>query len=551
MSAWRQWVVDRMEGLGQEARRSTWRTLTVMVAALVISTVVVAVLENVLLVHYAASFYLIGILVVALMAGTAPAIATAIASAFLYDFFFTAPYFTLTVADPQELLNLLLFVAVGMVISRLVALQAARTIEAAERAREALALFRISRSLATSEDLAGATSTVLAELATSTAMDRIWLGLGPTPTLERIIADTAAGAPLPASTWQIILQRRQGDEPARWQRSHVAAVAAAAAGRIRGRQGNMLYRVRLEVSGDVLGSLWGLRSRNEKVPDRAETRIFSAAADQLAQGVHRERLASEAVEAEIARRSDALKTALLDSVSHDLRTPLATIRAAAGSMLDPEVAWTTSERNDALRSIDAEAERMNRLVRNLLDLSRIEGGALRPEIEAHDLDELLGPVVKRIPMTETLRLDIPDDLPPLLVDDTYFDEVMTNLLENAVHYGGPNIRISAAPVPSQPMVEITVEDDGQGVADADLSHLFEKFYRVRRAREASRRGMGIGLTVAQGLVRAMGGDIHAGRSGLGGLAVRIVLPSTGNPPESPDSPPTVPAVTAAPSGAAS
>ena len=119
----------------------------------------------------------------------------------------------------------------------------------------------------------------------------------------------------------------------------------------------------------------------------------------------------------------------------------------------------------------------------------------------------------------------------MLVDDTYLDEVLTNLVENAVRYGGPTVAVRARAADGAGVVEITVEDDGPGVPDADLGHLFEKFYRVRRPGEGARHGMGIGLTVAQGLTRAMDGEIEAGRSTLGGLAFRIRLPAVGLPSE--------------------
>jgi two-component system sensor histidine kinase KdpD len=181
---------------------------------------------------------------------------------------------------------------------------------------------------------------------------------------------------------------------------------------------------------------------------------------------------------------------------------------------------------------------MNRLVRNLLDLSRIEGGALRPELEPHDLDDLVNRVVHRAHTDKTVDVALPADLPPLVVDDTYLDEVLTNLVENAVRYGGSVIRIRARQVTGgdAPAVEVTVEDDGPGVPDADIGRLFDKFYRVRGPRQGSRPGMGIGLTVAQGLTRAMGGDVTADRSELGGLAFRVRLPSVDLPPDPDDEP---------------
>lgn len=505
--------------------RST-RAWGAVVVGLALSTVAVALLEQVVAVPYASPVYLIAVLVAGVTGGMLPAVITAAASFILYDFLFVQPVYTLTVSDPTEWLNLLLFLVVGIVIGRLAALQAERTQEAMDRAHEAQALFAISRTLATSGTLDEAAGPVAHLLASSVAADRVRLGLGPTPGEERTVADTRPDEQLPSVPIHVVLERRPGDEPARWTRTHVATAPGT-----RGGAATTLYRVRLEGPEGILGSIWMTRGGRSVDPGPAETRIVAAAADQLGQAVRRDRLLAQALHAEVVRQSEALKSALLDSVSHDLRTPLATIRATAGSLLDHEVAWTPEERDDALRSIDAEAERMNRLVRNLLDLSRIEGGALHPELEAHDVDECVERVVRRItpPVATRIGVEVAGDLPPILIDDTYLDEVLTNLVENALRHGGPTIRVLAREVRDPAAVVITVEDDGPGVPDEDRDHLFEKFYRVRGRRESSRRGMGIGLTVARGLAEAMGGRIVARRSALGGLAFDVSLPVAPRP----------------------
>ena len=247
--------------------------------------------------------------------------------------------------------------------------------------------------------------------------------------------------------------------------------------------------MRVDASGEPLGSVWALRSRDERQPDRAETRILSAAADQLGQAIVRDRVELERTGAEIARRSDALKTSLLDSVSHDLRTPLATIRAAAGSMLDQSISWTDDDRREAFEAIDSEAERMGRLVRNLLDLSRIEGGALKPELEPCDLDDIVAPVVRRARSAthKHIDMDLPDTLAPVLADQVFLSQVVANLLENAIRHGGDDIRVRAQPAAG--WIEVVVEDNGRGVPDAALPRLFEKFYQVGPAGgEAPRHG---------------------------------------------------------------
>ena len=516
-------------------RRTDARRLALVaggvLAALAVSTAAIALFHGVLGVPYPAPVYLLAVLGVGMAFGTIPAVVTSIAAFLLYDFLFVLPLYTLTVADPLEWLDLLLFLAVAIAIGRLAALLAARAQEAIERAREAEALFEISRALATSGTVEAAAPQVLARLVSATAMDRIWLALGPGPGDEHVVADSDPEAPRPASVWRIVLERSAPEAAPGWVRTHLAGQAhgGAVPGSVRGGpapgSAGALYRIPMEVAGEALGSLWATRGADRSEPDRSETRILSAAADQLGQVVRRDRLATEATAAEVARQSDRLKTALLDSVSHDLRTPLATIRASAGSLLDPEIRWSADEQRATLQSIDAEAERLNLLVRNLLDLSRIEGGALHPELEPHDLDEIVGGTVARLrPRDKTLTVRVAPTLPPVLVDDLYLDEILTNLVENAVRHGGSTIVVRAACVADAPFVELVVEDDGPGAPDAALPRLFDKFFRVDQARGTSRRGMGVGLAVVQGLARAMKGDVTARRSDLGGLAVAVRLP---------------------------
>jgi two-component system sensor histidine kinase KdpD len=498
--------------------------------ALIAASAAIALLAPLGVTH-AAPVYLLAVVAVGMRWGTVPAVVTSVAAFLAYDFLFVPPLYAFTINSPDEWLNLLLLLAVALAIGRLVAIQAEHAEEVAQRAREAQALFGISRALAETRTVEEAAPVVLERLAAATAMDRIWFGLGATPTEEKTIADTAPGQPLPVPAWQVVLQRSPGNEPARWVRMHVAtAMVRRKADRA------TVHRVRVEASGEALGSVWALRARDEREPDRAETRILSAAADQLGQAIVRDQAGLERTNAEIARRGEALKTALLDSVSHDLRTPLATIRAAAGSMLDESVAWTAADQREAFQAIDTEAERMGRLVRNLLDLSRIEGGALKPELEPCDLDDLVTQVVKRTgaATTKHLLVDLSEPLPPVLADQLYLSQVLANLLENAIRHGGESIRIRASQRPDG-LVQISVEDDGPGVPKAALPHLFEKFYQAGPPGEGKRRGMGIGMTVVEGLTRAMRGEVEAGRSELGGLRVDVRLRPALVPDEAPES----------------
>ena len=241
---------------------------------------------------------------------------------------------------------------------------------------------------------------------------------------------------------------------------------------------------------------------------------------------------------EIARQSDALKSALLDAVSHDLRTPLASIRAAAGTLVDPELPPTAADARAAGTVIELEATRLDQLVRDVLDLSRIEGGGLRPDLEALDLRDVVEPIVERLRPAlgeREVRVTLPDDLPPIAGDAVLLDAVVSNLVENAAApralAGG---RRDQRRIATAGPVELAVDDGGPGVPDDDLERLFDKFFRVERAGEGSRRGMGIGLAVVRGLTESMGGRVAAERSPLGGLRVVVDIPVASDPPRRAD-----------------
>jgi two-component system sensor histidine kinase KdpD len=302
------------------------------------------------------------------------------------------------------------------------------------------------------------------------------------------------------------------------------------------------FRVRIEAGGRTLGSIWAARERGQELPDRSATRLMSAAADQLGQALAQDRLAAEAQAADIARQSDALKSALLQSVSHDLRTPLATIRAAAGT-LQPDSDLDTEGRRASAAAIEREVERLDRLVANLLDLGRIEAGELRADLDVFELDDLVGRTVDRFEArlaSHAVDVDVP--ALPVLVDAVFLDEALTNLLDNAIKFTAPgsSIRVGAVPLDDDE-ARLSVEDDGAGVADDLQPRLFEKFFRAPRPPASGRPGTGIGLAVVRGLVEAMGGAVGARRSELGGLAVdltlrRVRLPADlANPAEQPAS----------------
>jgi two-component system, OmpR family, sensor histidine kinase KdpD len=510
--------------------RALVRLLAVAGPSLAGASAAVAVLQGAGVTN-ASAVYLAAVVATAFVAGTWGAIVAAVASFLLYDFLFISPVYTFTVANPGEWLNLVLLLFTGIVVGQLVALQRSRTEVAKAREREARALFQVSRELATRESTPAEAATIAGILLQETTMERIWIALGPDDARERVAADTDPDQKPALPGLHQVLQRTPDDTPARWSRVHQPGPARG------GQSGRReAYRVRIEAGGRPFGSIWALRDRSEGEPDRTETRLLSAAADQIGQALAHDRLAADSQAAEIARQSDALKSALLQSVSHDLRTPLATIRAAAGT-LRPGSGLSLDDQQESADAIDREVEYLNRLVTNLLDLSRIEAGALRAERDVYELDDLVGQTVDRLRSRLGDRsLEVSLAAPPVVVDPVFLDEAMTNAIENAIKYTPARspIRIVAGQVPGEPRVRLTVEDAGPGVPDQDLSKIFDKFYRVPGVAGGSRSGTGIGLAVVRGLVEAMGGQVAARRSQLGGLAIDLDLPVAAAIPTGPE-----------------
>lgn len=521
-------VGRRLEAPTRTHLLASLRATVVSLAAIGIATAAVAVLESPAVgISDPSPLYLVAVVAVGILHGTRAALGTAVAAFAVYDVLFTEPRFTFTVADPREWLDLVLLLFVALVIGRLTARETERAHEATQRARESEALFAISRTLATTPSVSDAAALIVARLAEETRMARLWIGVR-SRTGESVLADSAPreSIPLPGSVGR--LSRAPGDGAARW----IAIHDIRPGGRPEIAVDVAVWGAPLEAEGSELGTLWGLRRRALGTPGREETRLLSLAADQLALALRREQLSREATEVEIARRSDALKTALLDSVSHELRTPLSRIRAIAGSLIDPALDWRADEQRAAGRAIDSEADRLSELVQNVLDLGRIEGGALRPELEVFDVEDLVEPVVSRMAQLGdgrhiAVRLG---NLPPVRADGVLFDTALANLLENAIRHAGPDAPIEVRGATRSGWVELSVEDGGVGVPDDALSRLFGKFYRVPGRVPGPRPGLGIGLSIVRGFVQAIGGEVAAQRSELGGLAVLVRLPVGPEPP---------------------
>jgi two-component system sensor histidine kinase KdpD len=258
-----------------------------------------------------------------------------------------------------------------------------------------------------------------------------------------------------------------------------------------------------------------------------QRRLLDALRDQGALAIERVRLVEEMDRVERAAETERLRSALLTSISHDLKTPLAAVLGAAGTLRDLGQRLTDGEKADLLATIIDESERLNRFIANLLDMTKLESGAIAPNVGLHDLGEIVGSALRRasrILSRHQVDLELAPDLPMLELDAVLFEQVLFNLLDNAAKYAPPETTIHIQSWRSGDSVCLRVLDEGSGIPAIDLEHIFDKFYRAQKADQV-RAGTGLGLAISRGFVEAMHGTIvAANRTDRSGAAFTISLP---------------------------
>ena len=476
--------------------------------------------------------YLVAVVTTAVLYGSGPAIVASAAAFLTFDWFFVEPFHTLTVADPAEWISLLLFLLVAVSTGQLAATQRRRAEEAGQREREAVILYDVVQ-LVNEPELETALREVAQLLNRELQLEAtsIEVSLEGRGVIRVEAGDTKTLAMLhlaPPTPTRMLGEGQRPSEgrrglPARWVRI-VNPLAPSV--------GPVFHRDRLCVVavGDRqqrVGSISLIRPPSASPFSTSDTRLLSAVASQVRLAAERARLREEATDAEVLRRTDDAKSQLLNAVSHDLRTPLASIIAAAGSLRETDITWTDQERQDFAQAIEEEAQRLNRIVGNLLDLSRIEGGSLRPEKGWYDLGALVDDVLGRLaPMTagHSIRVDLPDDLPPAPIDYVEIDQVLSNLVQNAVKYAPEGTEIDIRARIQANAVQVEVSDRGPGIPAAALAHVFEPFFTSGMQHARHPRGVGLGLAVVKGLVEAHGGRVWVENRPGGGASFRFTIP---------------------------
>jgi len=474
----------------------------------------------------ASMLYLLAVMAAALMFGSRSAIITAIASMIAFNLFFIQPRYTFTVADENEWIALLLLVVTGVITGQLAGALQERARQAERREAEAVVLYDVVR-LVSEPVLPDALQRLAERLRSELGLAAVVVSVGEFGTAQAgdkgstIEAAKAAGVPPMIMTSGPPPGDATPARPGRW----VRIVRPEHGGRQRGRA----RVIPIRAAGEQVGSI-SLLAREETRPlSEIEDRLLSAIAHQLGQTVARLRFQREATEAEVLRRTDEMRSALLNAVSHDLRTPLASITASGGSLLQDDVTWSEAERRAFAESIVEESGRLDRLVGNLLDLSRIEAGSLHPEKGWYDLPTLLHEAAGRLERAHpdvSFVLDVPAEAAPVQFDYVEIGQVVANLLENAVKHGAGEVSVSFAANAGE--VRIEVADNGRGIPEQALPHLFRAFYQAPGAGDRT-PGAGLGLAIAHGFVTAHGGRIWAENRPEGGARFAFTLPLSESP----------------------
>lgn len=458
--------------------------------------------------------YLLTVVVVAVFLGRGPSMLAALLGVLAFDFFFVPPFYTFVVDDTEYILTFIGLFIVGIVVSALTVRAREQADAAQSREADTALLYSLSRELAAADSHETILKAMQTHLEASFGRDVvIYLPVGNS---MRLVLDADSLQPAPGETELSLAQ---------WSFRHAEA-AGSGTNTLPSAEPRFLP---LKTSRHTVGVL----SFKPLDPTRPLTsdqrRMLDAFANQTAQAVERVNLSEQTRQIKLLQAAEKLQTALLNSISHDLRTPLVSITGALTTLESQDETISTESRHSLLETAREEAERLNRLVSNLLDMTRLESGALRVKREPADVQDVVGTSIGQMEarlVGRSLRTDVPDDLPIISVDFVLIVHVLNNLLDNALKYSPENSPLEIRAWRLQNEILISVTDQGWGIPPGDLERIFDKFYRVQRSEQVA--GTGLGLAICKGIMEAHGGRIWAENRPGGGTILTISLPASLN-----------------------
>ena len=455
--------------------------------------------------------FLTAVLIAAVRFGLWPSLYACLLSVLAYNFFFLPPIYTFTIADPENVVALFFFLVVAIIASNLAARTRSQMVAARARVRTTEELFAFSRKLAgigKLDDLLWATVYQIALMLSVRVVVLLPEGEGIAVRAGYPPEDELDEADLAAARWA-------------WEHNRAAGRGADTL------PGAKRLFLPLRTGRGIVGVLGIDRDRPGPLLTPDGRRLLDALADQVAVAIERIAFAEDIDRARVAAETERLRAALLTSISHDLRTPLASILGALTSLRSYGEIYDAKTRDELMATVQSEAERLNRFIGNLLDMTRLESGGVALKPEPVDAAEIVGTALRRagrIVADHTVALDFAPDLPLLKADYLLLEQVLFNLLDNAAKFTPVGTTIRVVGRRDGGFVVLRVEDEGPGVPEGERERIFDKFYRVH-AQDRQRAGTGLGLAICRGFVEAMGGTIVVtNRTERGGAVFAVRLP---------------------------
>ena len=460
--------------------------------------------------------YLLGVVAVAARSGPGPAVLACLLSVAAFDFLFVPPYFTFAVAETQDLLTFGVMFVVAVVISGLTVRIRWLADSARKRERHTAALYALSRDLAVAREVPAIVEAAVRHIG------------GVFHGQVRVLLPDAGGSLRPAGEGggRFVTEDTEGSL-SQWVYLHRQP---AGLGTETAADSPALY-LPLAASRGTLGVLALRPDQRDGMRAPEQMRQLETFSSQVALALERAQLAAEAQQAQLRVETESMRSSLLSSVSHDLRTPLATITGTASALLEAETTLDPPTRRGLLETLCEEAGRLNRLVRNLLDMTRVESRSIQVRKEWHSLEEIVGAARARVDSllrNHSLTVHLPDDLALVPLDNLLIQQVLINLLENAARHTPPGTAIHLTAAEGAGEVTVEVADTGTGIAAGEEALIFGKFYRGTGAAPG---GAGLGLAICQGIIEAHGGRIWVESRVDKGAVFRFTLPLAGSPPE--------------------
>lgn len=517
--------IDRSEDqllLKQQWQRAPWSYL-LAVLCVAVMTGLIYIMQDHTSMAIIPMLYLIAVTVAAFFLGSLPAVVSSVLAFLAFDWFFVEPRYQFTVQDPTEWLALCMFLLTATLTGQLTALLRSRAEEAQRRKLETAALAEASWAVASEIDRDRAMNKIISQLAHVISPDYVAVLLqepdgGYRTTSEysdpnRSVRETSTIISLDAVKAAMAEGRANA-----WMNHDLWEEAHSEAGR--------LYLPILLDHQDL--GLVVIKPKPEQSLSSSQRQVVSSLLNHAAVILQRDKLMKAEARAQALAEADKLKTALLSMVSHDFRSPLTSIKASVSSLLEEGSPPDAEEQRALLQAVDHEADRLNKMVGNILDLSRLEAGAWGPRKETTEVAELIGSALDSFDAQDNARIDvkIAPEIHDLIADSVQMVQVVRNLIENALKYSQPLSPVELSVLVQDGAVVIEVADRGGGLPKGDEEKIFESFYRAPRFGESSIPGVGIGLALCRGLVEANGGVLTAANREGGGAVFRVTLPSS-------------------------